>query len=217
MDWGLFAILPNFERLKYLFIPGKHHHERHIATHERPFLRPLLLYRQIWSYYLCIVLDLILRFLWVISLVPLQSTLLFVRPAALSVFLGSMEIIRRSIWGHFRVEYESVKLILKGAPGFIETHPGLTLDKLQDSVDSLEMDTGTTIDVRQPANLESLNYARGASVEGFFIESPLNDRREAYPFNAQDLEMTLPKPSIDFSNISEHAGSSADSEASEDV
>jgi hypothetical protein len=96
MDWGLFTVRPTCENISALFVEPKDRRARHLAANNRPFLRPLLLYRDnLWIYYVCIFLDLILRFMWTISLVPMDTTLPFVKPAALSVFLGSLEIFRR--------------------------------------------------------------------------------------------------------------------------
>jgi hypothetical protein len=97
MDWGLMSIAPNFERVRLLFVPPMNRRERSIAAHERPFLRTLLLFQNVWLYYFCIVLDLVLRFLWVVSLVPVGRVAPFVAPAALKVFLGSVEIFRRFV------------------------------------------------------------------------------------------------------------------------
>lgn len=82
-------------------------------------LRKNLMYPYVWIYYVCIVLDLILRFLWVVSLVPESIFGAFVGPQ-LSLFLGSMEIFRRAMWGCFRLEYEHLKHVQKGSPGFLK-------------------------------------------------------------------------------------------------
>ncbi len=83
------------------------------------FLRSNLMFPYVWLYYVCIVLDLILRFLWVVSLVPESIFGSFVGPK-LSLFLGSMEICRRAMWGCFRLEYEHLKHVQKGSPGFLK-------------------------------------------------------------------------------------------------
>ena len=92
---------------------GGHREEPHL------FLRPLLMYPSHYVYYAAIVLDLILRFMWVASLVPKELFGSFVGPQ-LSFFLGSMEIVRRAMWGFFRLEYEHLKNVQKGAAGFLK-------------------------------------------------------------------------------------------------
>jgi EXS family len=55
------------------------------------------------------------RFVWVSSLVPEAFT--FFGPS-LSIWFGSLEILRRAMWGMFRVEHEHVKFARKKAIGF---------------------------------------------------------------------------------------------------
>jgi len=104
MDWGLFSIYPHFDEGSLTF--------------EGLFLRKYLMYPHMSWYYLGILIDLALRFLWVMSLAPETLTSMFVGPA-LGVFLGCMEIIRRSMWGHFRAENEHLKYVAKQSPGFL--------------------------------------------------------------------------------------------------
>ncbi len=93
MDWGLFSI--GYQKSDPI----------------KSFLRPTLMsgrkYR--WIYHLCIVLDLILRFLFIISLLPEKSLESIFGPY-IGVLFGSLEIIRRFVWGILRVEWEHIKL-----------------------------------------------------------------------------------------------------------
>lgn len=76
---------------------------------ENMFLRKKLMFgsANAGMYYVCIVVDLVLRFLWILSLRPsLSYTLL--GPLA-GTFLASLEILRRCMWGVLRVEWEHVK------------------------------------------------------------------------------------------------------------
>lgn len=95
------------------------HYSSHHREKPRLFLRRLLMYPSHYVYYIAIVLDLILRFMWVASLVPKELFGSFVGPQ-LSFFLCSMEIIRRAMWGVFRLEYEHLKNVQKGAVGFLK-------------------------------------------------------------------------------------------------
>ncbi len=76
-----------------------------MSMKDPPFLRTYLIYPSIWWYYLAIVADLVLRFMWVVVLMP------GVGPH-LSLFLGTIEIVRRSMWGLFRVEREHLVRLL---------------------------------------------------------------------------------------------------------
>jgi EXS family len=57
-------------------------------------------------YYGIIGLDLVLRFAWVLTLVPPQSGARFALPAYLSLVSMMLEIFRRTIWGFLRLENE---------------------------------------------------------------------------------------------------------------
>ena len=57
-------------------------------------------------YYGIIVLDLVLRFAWVLTLVPPQSGAKFALPAYLTLVSMMLEIFRRTIWGFLRLENE---------------------------------------------------------------------------------------------------------------
>ena len=83
------------------------------------FLRSSLMFPSISLYYLCIILDLILRFLWVLSLLPSTTLPKEFVGYQLSFFLGSMEILRRCMWATLRVEYEHLKMLKKKTPGFL--------------------------------------------------------------------------------------------------
>jgi hypothetical protein len=85
------------------------------------FLRAKLLYPEYWSYYLAIPLDFILRFSWVVSLMPASFVFNFAGPT-LAVCLGMLEILRRSMWSHFRVEMEHIKFLSKNHLGFLDIH-----------------------------------------------------------------------------------------------
>lgn len=82
MDWGLFQ--------------------------NRKGLRSHLLFRRhVWIYYSAIVLDLVLRFLWTVSLLP-QATSGFVYDFQVRVrfFTPPLELLRRSIWAWLKLERE---------------------------------------------------------------------------------------------------------------
>ena len=109
MDWGLCARLP---RSLGELLDVTSYYEK------RMFLRENLMYPSLTVYYLAIVVDLVLRFLWVLSLLP-PATLGGLLGHQLSFFLGSVEIIRRSMWGILRVENEHLRLLSQHAPGYL--------------------------------------------------------------------------------------------------
>ena len=57
-------------------------------------------------YYGIISIDLVLRFAWVLILVPPQSGAKFALPAYLSLVSMVLELFRRTIWGFLRLENE---------------------------------------------------------------------------------------------------------------
>ena len=88
------------------------------SLNRRIFLRPNLMYPKMWVYHICILVDLALRFVWVLSLLPLEYSVAFLGNR-LTFFLGSLEILRRSMWSIFRVEWEHVKLLNQNKPGYL--------------------------------------------------------------------------------------------------
>ena len=112
MDWGLFEVLPTnlFDLFDIYSYPQK-----------KMFLRKSLMYPRENVYYVCIVIDLFLRFLWVLSTLPPDSLHNLVG-YQLSFFLGSMEILRRCMWGMLRVEYEHLKMLKSKTPGYLSNH-----------------------------------------------------------------------------------------------
>jgi len=81
MDWGLFR--------------PKH-----------SFLGPRLMYPKRVYYYCVIFADLFLRFMWVLTLIPPQSGASFEVPNYLAAVTMSLELLRRTLWGFFRLEHE---------------------------------------------------------------------------------------------------------------
>lgn len=57
-------------------------------------------------YYCIICLDFVLRFAWVLTLVPPKSGAKFALPAYLTLVSTILEIFRRTIWGFLRLENE---------------------------------------------------------------------------------------------------------------
>lgn len=70
------------------------------------FLSQRLMYPRKAMYYGIICIDLVLRFAWVLTLIPPQSGAKFAVPAYLSFLSMMLEIFRRTIWGFLRLENE---------------------------------------------------------------------------------------------------------------
>jgi hypothetical protein len=70
------------------------------------FLGPRLMYPNRLSYYLVMAADLVLRFMWVLTLIPPQSGAQFEIPQYLTAVSMALELFRRTLWGFFRLENE---------------------------------------------------------------------------------------------------------------
>ena len=70
------------------------------------FLGPRLMYPRRSFYFGIMALDFVLRFAWVLTLLPPQSGAQFALPAYLSLVSMLFEIFRRTIWGFLRLENE---------------------------------------------------------------------------------------------------------------
>jgi EXS family len=81
MDWGL----------------GDRHHG---------YLAKSLMYQKRGIYYVIIAIDLVLRFAWVLTLIPPSSGAKFALPAYLSLVSMMLELFRRTLWGFLRLEHE---------------------------------------------------------------------------------------------------------------
>ncbi|GAA6010408.1 hypothetical protein JCM10207_005214 [Rhodosporidiobolus poonsookiae] len=95
--------------------PLHHGHARAFSTAAAPnlsypFLRPILLLPDPMIYYLCVALDLLLRFTWSLKLSPHLHNAQEVEAGVFVVEL--MEVVRRWMWVYLRIEWEAVR---KGA------------------------------------------------------------------------------------------------------
>jgi hypothetical protein len=73
---------------------------------QHAFLGPRLMYPHRRAYYAIIGVDLVLRFAWVLTLVPPNSGADFALPAYLTMVSMMLELFRRTIWGFLRLEHE---------------------------------------------------------------------------------------------------------------
>lgn len=70
------------------------------------FLGPRLMYPNRFYYYAVIAADIVLRFMWVLTLIPPQSGAHFEIPQYLTAVAMGLELLRRTLWGFFRLENE---------------------------------------------------------------------------------------------------------------
>jgi hypothetical protein len=70
------------------------------------FLGPSLMFPKKYGYFVIIGLDLVLRFAWVLTLVPPQSGASFALPQYMTAVSLMLELFRRTIWGFLRLENE---------------------------------------------------------------------------------------------------------------
>lgn len=70
------------------------------------FLGPRLMFPNRLHYYGVVVIDLALRFMWVSTLIPPQSGISFELPQYLTALTMALELMRRTLWGFFRLEHE---------------------------------------------------------------------------------------------------------------
>ncbi|KAL7562323.1 hypothetical protein ACA910_016389 [Epithemia clementina (nom. ined.)] len=70
------------------------------------FLGPRLMYPQKGAYYAIIALDLVLRFAWVLTLIPPHTGAKFALPDYLTAVSMVLELGRRTMWGFLRLENE---------------------------------------------------------------------------------------------------------------
>jgi hypothetical protein len=77
-----------------------------LGRREYSYLGPRLMFGKQIYYYLVICADLVLRFLWVMTLIPPQSGGFFTLPVYLSAVQMLLELFRRTIWSFYRLENE---------------------------------------------------------------------------------------------------------------
>lgn len=98
-DWGLCTIVPSWAEGWLPHLPKK------------AFLRKKLMYHRYHLYYVAIVVDLVLRFAWTLSLLPqnLSASTAYTLSFQLTPFLAAAEQCRRCMWGLIRIEWEHVR------------------------------------------------------------------------------------------------------------
>eukprot|EP00903_Cladosiphon_okamuranus_P016627 g15335.t1 len=113
-------------------------------------LRPRLLYRSKTLYAGVAVTNLLLRFLWTVTLVPENAPNLFPHDFQiyLSPFIAAAEIVRRTMWGFIRVENEHLRIY--GAP--------------DGTADSDDGDAGSAGFKRLPSSGSSVSTMAGSSI-----------------------------------------------------
>ena len=104
VDFGLLNNMPYYDK-----------DEQKMIYPKNMFLRPKLLFRSQSYYYMVLIVNFFLRFLWMVSLFP-QSFLGYSN--TLHVLLSFAELTRRCLWSQLRVEWEH---IVRAGPGLGHT------------------------------------------------------------------------------------------------
>eukprot|EP00816_Leptocylindrus_hargravesii_P012287 CAMPEP_0196806948 /NCGR_PEP_ID=MMETSP1362-20130617/6884_1 /TAXON_ID=163516 /ORGANISM="Leptocylindrus danicus, Strain CCMP1856" /LENGTH=831 /DNA_ID=CAMNT_0042180649 /DNA_START=208 /DNA_END=2699 /DNA_ORIENTATION=+ len=73
---------------------------------EHGFLGPRLMFPRRSAYYQAMFIDLFLRSMWVLSLIPPNTGAQFEFPSYLHAVTAALELFRRTMWGFFRLEHE---------------------------------------------------------------------------------------------------------------
>jgi hypothetical protein len=72
-------------------------------------LREKLSYKNKAFYYFCMIINLFLRFLWVLTVSP-EMVLRFIRPEFFFFLISFMEVFRRGMWNFIRVELKHIEI-----------------------------------------------------------------------------------------------------------
>lgn len=122
MDWGLMQIIPS---------------PKDFSFEGNLFLRKKLLFkRKIYLYYIAMCVDLLLRALWTLSLIPQGSRsgpFSYSISDQLGPFLAMFELFRRTMWGCYRLESEHINAST-GAESQ-DVHPPYHVDRKPSPVD----------------------------------------------------------------------------------
>lgn len=72
-------------------------------------LREKLSYKNKVFYYICLIINLFLRFMWVLTVSP-DVVYKFIRPEFFLFLIYTMEVFRRGMWNFIRVEYKHIEI-----------------------------------------------------------------------------------------------------------
>jgi len=173
MDWNLLRVarwktfnLDIFERLVSISIP----------TSLR--LRKTRIYSVSWLYWGILGINIVLRFCWTLSFLPphylnragvLSETFDGDLSAFLNPVIASAEIIRRTLWGWLRVEWEAIKVARKEP-------------RLKGAWRDLDLDEGENVSIMEGSNPDSNPEFRIMTVKDTFSDHPKNTERSPSPF-----------------------------------
>jgi len=83
-----------------------------LGMRSNQYLRPRLLYRNKKFYYAAMVANLIMRFMWTLTISP-QAMGIIINPILFATILAGVEIVRRALWNLFRLENEQLSNVGK--------------------------------------------------------------------------------------------------------
>ena len=120
MDWEL-LVVTKWKDVSY-DLTGNGHHWIHFSIPLSLQLRKTRIYSVPWMYWSIFFTNIILRFCWTLSFLPphylnqagvLSETFEGDLTAILNPTIASAEIVRRTLWGWLRVEWEAIKVARK--------------------------------------------------------------------------------------------------------
>lgn len=76
---------------------------------KNPLLRDVLAFRRVWVYYVAMVLDVVIRFNWIVYAIFVRD---IQHSAVMSFVVSVSEVFRRGVWSIFRVENEHCTNVL---------------------------------------------------------------------------------------------------------
>lgn len=76
---------------------------------KNPLLRDVLAFRRVWVYYVAMVLDVVIRFNWIVYAIFVKD---IQHSAVMSFVVSVSEVFRRGVWSIFRVENEHCTNVL---------------------------------------------------------------------------------------------------------
>ena len=141
-------------------------------------LRQTRIYSVTWLYWSIFCINIVLRFCWTLTFLPphylnragvLSKTFDGDLTAVLNPAIASAEIIRRTLWGWLRVEWEAIKVARKEP-------------RLKGAWRDLDLDEGEKDNIMEVSNPDSNPEFRIMTVKDTFSDHPKNTERSPSPF-----------------------------------
>lgn len=117
-DWGILQLHFPTTKNTLNHAPNLVNDLWHKLSHVRVSIRSKRLLGPKWVYIVIMVINLALRFAWTLTLMPPETennslTLYSIFMNHVTPFIAAAEIIRRMVWGFFRLEWEQIEVLQK--------------------------------------------------------------------------------------------------------